>query len=43
MLNVMYLYWFHNDMSEKNNSLKGHSKEPCINGQRFVTPEHQFE
>ena len=31
MLNAMYLYWFHNDTSEKNNSLNGHSNEPWIN------------
>ena len=32
MLNAIYLYWFHNDTSEENNSLNGHSKEPWING-----------
>ena len=32
MLNAIYFYWFHNDTSEKNNSLNGHSNEPWING-----------
>ena len=32
MINVKYLDWFHNDASEKNNSLSGHSNEPRING-----------
>ena len=32
MLNEIYLYWFHNDVSEENNSLNGHSNEPWING-----------
>ena len=32
MLNAIYLYWFHNDVSEENNSLNGHSSEPWING-----------
>ena len=27
MLNTIYLYWFHNDASEKNNSLHGYSNE----------------
>ena len=30
LLNIMYLYWFHNDISNKNNSLNGHSNEPWI-------------
>ena len=30
LLNIMYLYWFHNDTSNKNNSLNGHSNEPWI-------------
>ena len=28
IMNPMYLYWFHNNTSEKNNSLNGHSNEP---------------
>ena len=28
MLNVIYLYWFHTDTSEKNKSLTDHSNEP---------------
>ena len=32
MLNTIYLYWFHNDASEKNNSLNGYFNEPWING-----------
>ena len=28
LINVMYLDWFHNDASEKNNSLNGYCKEP---------------
>ena len=28
MLNAIYLYWFHNDASERNNLLNGHSNEP---------------
>ena len=32
MLKSIYLYWFHNDTSEKNNSLSGHSNKPSING-----------
>ena len=28
MLNAIYLYRFHNDTSEKNNSLNGYSNEP---------------
>ena len=28
MLNATYLHLFHNDISEKNNSLNGHSSEP---------------
>ena len=31
MLNAIYLCWFHNDTSEENNSLNGHSNEPWIN------------
>ena len=31
MLNAIYLYWFHNDVSEKINSLNDHSSEPWIN------------
>ena len=30
MLNAIFLYWFHNGTSEKNNSLNGHSNEPFI-------------
>ena len=36
MRDTINLYWFHNDASEKNNSLNGHSTEPQINGQRFI-------
>ena len=36
MLNAIYLYWFHNDISVENNSLTSHSYEPWINGYRFV-------
>ena len=36
MLKTINLYWFHNDASERNNSLNGHSKKPWINEQRFV-------
>ena len=32
MLKAIYLDWFHNDTSEKNNSLNDRSKEPRING-----------
>ena len=32
MLNAVYLYWFYNDASEKNNALNGHSNKPWING-----------
>ena len=28
MLNAIYWYWFHNDISKENNSLNGHSNEP---------------
>ena len=28
MLKTINLYWFHNDASERNNSLNGHSKKP---------------
>ena len=28
MLNVIHLYWFHNDALAENNSLNGHSNEP---------------
>ena len=31
IVNVINLYEFHNDGSEKNNSLNGHSNEPRIN------------
>ena len=31
MRDTINLYWFHNDASEKNNSLNGHSTEPQIN------------
>ena len=31
LLNAIYLYWFHGDISEKNNSLNAHSKEPWTN------------
>ena len=31
MSKAINLYWFHNDVSEKNNSLNGHSNEPRIN------------
>ena len=27
ILNAIYLYWFYNDTSEKNNSLNGYSNE----------------
>ena len=30
MLKVINLYWFHNDVSEKTNSLNGHPNEPRI-------------
>ena len=30
MLKAITLYWFHNDASEKNNSLKDRSNEPRI-------------
>ena len=32
MLNAIYLYWFHNDTWEENNSLNGHSNKPWTNG-----------
>ena len=31
MSKAINLYWFHNDVSEENNSLTGHSNEPRIN------------
>ena len=31
MLKEINLYWFHNYVSERNNSLNGHSNEPPIN------------
>ena len=31
MLKTINLYWFHNDSSEKKNSLNGHSNESQIN------------
>ena len=31
MLQAINLYWFHNDESERNNSLNGHSNEPRVN------------
>ena len=31
MLMAINLYWFHNDASERNKSLNGHSDEPRIN------------
>ena len=36
MLKAINLHWFHNDASERNDSLNGHSNEPRINEQRFV-------
>ena len=27
MLNAIYLYWFYNDTSKKNNSLNGHASK----------------
>ena len=38
MLKAINLYWFHNDASERKNSLNGHSNEPQINEQRFIIP-----
>ena len=38
MLKAINLYWFHNDASERNNSLNGHSNEPRIKEQRLVIP-----
>ena len=32
MLKAINLYWFHNDASERKNSLNGYSNEPQING-----------
>ena len=32
MLNAIYFYWLHNDISEENNSQNDHSNEPWING-----------
>ena len=32
MLNAIYLYSLHNNTSEENNSLNGHSNEPWANG-----------
>ena len=29
-LNAIYLHWFHNDTSEENNTLNGHSNEAWI-------------
>ena len=28
MFNAIYLYWFHNDISKKNNWLNGYSNQP---------------
>ena len=36
ILNLIHLYQFHNDISEKNSSLNDHSNKPWINGYRFV-------
>ena len=36
MLNTIYLYWVHNDTSEKNSSLNSYSNNPWINEERFV-------
>ena len=35
MLKVINLYWFHNDVSEKINSLNGHPNEPRINNKKL--------
>ena len=32
MLNAIYLYWLHNNTSEENKSLNGHSNDPWANG-----------
>ena len=31
LLNVIYLYWLHNDTLVENNFLNGHSNEPWMN------------
>ena len=38
ILNVIYLYWLHNDTLAEKTSLNGHSNEQWINGKRFVIP-----
>ena len=39
MLNAVYLYWFHNETSEENKSLNGHSVEPEMNrGLSYLLP-----
>ena len=42
MLNVIYLYWFHNDTLAENNSLNGHSIESMDRGSLYPLPSKIF-